>query len=797
MKKLKMMGMMAAGLSLALVGCDEAMSLQQGTGTVNPLVSVDPTVYRSRSPQAIEDVTVDDLQLTLTSEDGSRVYGPYAYADFPTNQGFEVGNYTLTATCGNPDEEGFEKPSVSGEADFTVVEGKATNVSLEAIPDKAMFSISFDEALTGYMSSLSAKVHTAGGADFDYSSSETKPLYIKPGTTSVSVDFVKPNGKGGTFEVASVNAEARHHYSLTVNMAGEGSGSIEGITVVFDETLETEDVTIDISDDVLSVPAPVITANGFESGKEYVIIEGSGATDLNPVFDILARGGIAKAVLTTASNSLIEQGWPAEVDLCAASASQLAAMTALGMEERGLSRNPDKMARLDLGKVLTHVNSTVASGPASTFSLVVTDQNGRQSEPVGFSFKVETFELLISYEGLYTGGETIDLNMSYNGPDPAANIKVQALVESGSWADATIQSITESRANYTLSVKLPAKAQNPIHLRAMLKDGSHPTEELTIAVPTVTLNAPANDVYATHAWVNVSCPEIDNIGSANIEVYAAKGSSTNYVKMAGTQDGAYYHATGFEPSATYSVYATVGSIKSTTATITTEAATQIENGNMDVWSTKTIGSSITYSWTNYTPGAPWSTFNDMTLSAYNTTYGQRTAASSTESTTDAHSGTAAKILNVGWGKYRTTQGDDVANRTIGELFLGSFAYSGTTPNPSYGTPFSSRPSGLRFWYKYTEFKSGEKGSIEISVYDNSGNEIAKGSKTVSAQNSYIQDTVNITYSKNSAKAASISVRFRASDQTTIDKDYLSSCGSSLTKQWLGAALYIDDVELVY
>ena len=131
-----------------------------------------------------------------------------------------------------------------------------------------MIDITYTQAFQDYMTSYSAEVHSAGGAYTSYSSDETRPVYIKAGQAEVSVDFVKPNGKGAKVEVANFKAEPRHFYHLTVDMS-QGSGVIESLIVTIDETVEEETVEIDISDEVLNTSAPEVTAEGFVSGEQF------------------------------------------------------------------------------------------------------------------------------------------------------------------------------------------------------------------------------------------------------------------------------------------------------------------------------------------------------------------------------------------------------------------------------------------------------------------------------------------------------------------------------------------------
>ncbi len=792
MRQLKITGLsLGATAALLLTACNDGLEFTDGTGTISPLVSYDPTVITARSNGAraaeISDIEASDLNLTLTAEDGTVSYdGPIG--DFPTDKGFNIGKYTLTATYGDPEDEGFEKPAVYGQAELSVLEGKQTAVELTATPSKAMVSFAFDKTLTDYMTTCAARVHSAGGATLDYASTETRPLYIKPGQATVSVSFTKPNGKEGTLQVNTIDAQAQHHYKVTLTLGGDGAGA-ESITVKYDDLLEEEEVIVDISDQMLSTPAPEVTAAGFTDGQQFTLIEGDPFNE-SLRFDISARGGIASAVLTTRGASFLAAGWPAEIDLTKASAEQQKAMKELGFKDLGIMRNPGTIAAFDLTAVAGHIPAGGTDGEPVEFSLTVTDGEGRQSQPLGLKIKVEELVLLLSAgDALYEGGSTVDLNLTYNGTAPVAQaVKIQYINDRGLPADATIASATpKSRAanEYIVRVNVAADARKPLMFKASC--ASITTETITVeSAPTLT--ATANDVFATSAWVSLSHPTY-SCASKTIKLFAST-NGTDFAEVSGTQSGADFHATGLTPNTAYTLRATVDGVRSTTFAITTEAATQITNGNLDQgWTSTSKGSHNLVG----TP-SPWGSVNELSAGGSSNATNRYAHPNSTESTTDAHNGSAAALLrSVAYGFSGHTAGLHNTNKcTPGKLFLGTYS-------DQSGIAFSSRPTSMKFYYKYSPLKSGETGYAEIKVLDAAGNVIATGNRGLSESGSYQQITIPLTYNRGAAKAAKIAVMFRSSAES-IDGSYVkenTNWANVLQSCTYGASLYIDDVELAY
>lgn len=802
MKKIRLTSYGAAAALILLAGCDEGMYEGNGKGSISPLVSYDPAVVASRSASSraaeFDEITVDDLTITLTSADG-QFSQEYLYGNFPTDQVFAVGKYTMTASYGN-NEEGFEKPAVYGTADLTVTEGKNTPVELVATPSKAMVGISYDASVTDYLSDLSATLHSAAGNTIAFSADETRCAYIQPGRVTIDVTFTKPNGKGGTLQVADFEAKARYRYNMNVKLGGDGSGEVSSITITFNDDLAQESVDIDISDEILSVPAPVVTLTGVADGEVLNVVEGS-PLSVTPRFTVNARGGVKTAVLTTTGTSLLEQGWPAEIDLANLTDDQSQTLSKLGLKDMATFRNGSKMARVDFTGVAAHIPATMEGASPVMFSLAVTDKNGKTSgaQPLGFGIKVDKLALTLSgVDGYaYAGESTVDVNVTYNGTEPLENLlTVKYLNTNGVFKPATIASVTpasRASATYVVSVNVPSDAQLPVTLKASA--GSVETGEVVIpSAPAPELAVNVNDVFARNLWATVSSASYDCSKKA-IELYVST-DGVNFAKATGAQSGADYHITGgLNPATSYTLRAKVGALLSNTVTVTTEAATPIPGGNLDEWRDENVDCG-SYDLTKHVPVSPWATLNDLTTSEVNILDG-RSIHVGTVYTNDSHDNLAAVVRTVGWKATGARPYDkQPENHTAGELFLGT--YSG---GANYGVGFSTRPSALRFWYKFTQFRDGDKGLAEIQVLDASGNVIGSGSATYGNASAYQQVTIPVNYNRHVAKAATLRVKFRSSDKETVTADDVAKLSTGMfvnhNQRATGASFYIDDVELVY
>ncbi len=301
------------------------------------------------------------------------------------------------------------------------------------------------------------------------------------------------------------------------------------------------------------------------------------------------------------------------------------------------------------------------------------------------------------------------------------------------------------------------------------------------------------------------------------------------------------------PNTTYTFRARFGAVYSTNqVTLTTEGAEPVPNGdfeelretisisNMDDGGPFTrTNSSIAPSYTNktsFTINEPisWGSINSITCN-YNgasiknswfvipSTFDTTISASVTAScaglgwtkTPEMYSNLTAKngsnamvIRNVAWdlngqepakdrdfksvdNYYSNNYPSSIANRSAGELFL--------KENDTEGHSFSTRPSALNGYYKYTNnVDSNEKGIITIELL-NESTSIGYGSATLGPQSEYSAFSININYTVKNMKATNLKIKIKSSDASTIQT---TSRGEKEQCSY-GATLTIDNLTFTY
>lgn len=841
--KTKMLKGIVCFASLSLVascsdGNGTGFDRNSGRGRIALTPVVDTSVKSSRASRAeYTDITVDDLTLKVTSADGSITKTFDNVSAFGESQEFNVGLYTVEAFYGSDDAQGFDAPYFYGSAQVKVEEDKTVSANLAVSLANSVISVEYGDKFVNYMTSWSAGVNDS----YVLEQGNTRFLYLTPGEVSVDITFVKPNGNGGTVRVTSFTAQPRYHYHVKVDMAGDGSGVAEGISVTVDETLDEGDLpVIDISDDVLNAPLPIMAASGFSDGQPVEFVTGM-KLDRSLAFNIIAQAGLQEVRLTTSSKSLTSQGWPAELNFMAADAAMQQTLESLGLDVRGLYHNPEKLAVITFDKVLDHLS--YIPGAASdddninTFTVRVMDKFNRVSEPLTLSLVASPVALSLENDELYVMGTTLKVDVRYNGGGPTGRVvfRYRDLNGVDREANPEYEKISDGLYRATLPVYASEKDFSFTVSAPGVADVSYTAvrRPQLFPAPGTTPNA-----FAKHAYIPVSIGTQDNntqllTTMMNAAKVYLSTDGTNYSLVSATADPATktLHIAGLSPATSYKARIVNGDQtleQGYNFAFTTETAAQIPNGNLDADVTVIESSG---DWQNI-GFQTWGTNNDMTTSqptggglgiASNNKLCK--AISGTVQTDDAHSGKAALIRSVGWGGSNTATGSSGTSGSCkytdtGLLHLGAtrsvrpVGYGEndnklsastsvgplTTDDLDCGIEFASRPSAISFWYKYSPKNTADKGSVEVWLKDVSGNVIASATLLLDAVDTYTRKSIDLDFNQNTAKCVKLYVKFVSSYDMEYYKrtnDNFSGPGFAGSDPFMGSQLYIDDIELTY
>lgn len=245
-----------------------------------------------------------------------------------------------------------------------------------------------------------------------------------------------------------------------------------------------------------------------------------------------------------------------------------------------------------------------------------------------------------------------------------------------------------------------------------------------------------------------------------------------------------------------------GVIASETVEVKTYPIIELENGDMEDWS-YTDGPQA--SWPDKGPfwkrwyinnnrndnQEGWCSLNGLTTS--NNDPKAYISNSGTERTTDCHSGEyAAEIKTIGWGNGTTAASpiSSITTITPGELFLGKM----DNITPIYGKTFNSKPTKLKFYYKYSP--EGEH-TFKVTISLKQGDIIiATNEFNGESTDTYIEKTLDFIYNSENVteNVQTLFIQFTSGDN---EKSEVDKASISRGSRHVGNKLYIDDISLIY
>lgn len=835
---------LSAGILLLGSCSSEEFDFGEGQGVLRLRLTASSEVAVSAPTRADAPVLtapdIADFGIRITKNDNSYSKTWNSIDEFNAEEAFRTGSYTLEAFVGDIDTEGFDAPYFYGAADVSVLEAKETQASITATLANSMVSVDYTEGFKNYFKDYSARVHSAGHSYIDFAADETRPAFIAPGEVDLTVSFTNPQGQSTSLQPAGFTAKPRHHYRVKFDVV-EGTGNAV-LKIIFDDTLVSEDVTIDLTDELFTTPAPEVKAEGFVSGTPVEALEGN--IPASPfVFTVVARGGMAEASLTVDSQTVPAFG--REVNLIGASAALQQQIVSAGINAVGFFKNPDKLGRID-------VTEFVKSLPAGThrISLVIKDRYTRVSEPVTLVVSTEAIHLEAQAEDVVFGSNQAFISIAYNGSDPEKAFTFKALDKFGVYKDCPIADVKQKAGtrsfpvkNYVFTLTLPDTERESIPLQIFFHGEKRTEIEIPVITPKYSVEA---DAFAKYVVLKIVPEDASQLGiivnSLKVSVAATRSTRNGGFTFVRDADNGLVTVKGFNPATPYTITtklsAATDAAPVTSTSVTTEAAADVPNGDFSqthrTININGINAGGSYKTTGFSgqntsdividePDG-WVSINSKTCyegsSTKNTWFMvPSTLASNGEvilrNVAYDHNGKLpeqdSKLAGLG-AYFSRNAPESIANSAAGELFLGSYSFSGTESR-SDGISFGSRPVSISFDYKY-ESSGEDNGNVAISVIGDNNEVLATINRNISSSASMQTLTIPFSSYPFGKKAKKLIVGFKSSTASvppTVKlsgnalRDIPSSQGSRnvhiSANQYkslaTGSVLTIDNVKLNY
>ena len=819
-------------LCAGLVSCakDEAQSSLKGR--IDVRVNTDQSLSDdvSRAAGEVTEPDLKDFALTIASADGEVSNSWDSFEKFEPVF-VEVGTYTVTASYGEAESEGFDALSYLGSTNVEVRKDETAEATVTCTINKAKVSVAYTDDFKKYFSSYSAYVSSSKGNKVTYAADETRGAYFVPGDLSLFLELTRQGiSQKITLNPKNFTAEVKHEYRLTMDV----DASTASLNIIFnDNPASEENVSINISDEALNAAPPVFTPYGFKSGETLEVLEGETVSSEKLEAYLNAPAGLSKCELTTVSEALKAQGWPEKVDLINLTEEQSQKLTELGLSTRGLGANHDKIALIDFRNVLSHLYCVADGNDTHVFTLKATDALTKVSDDLVLNVTTRNNGFAITLpESVPYGVNTMTVSLNLEG-DPsqvtfwymfmnvwqeftAEQVDIQPGAEANKYA---VTLTYPMPLNYTdTNVKFKAEHRNKRFEGEVRVDDP----ELTLSLK----NGDA-DVWATKAYLQVTASAKSRasrtISSSTVEIQYKEGedwkawphqsydAETGLFLLTGLGEGA--SETEGVPYTLRAVYKRGGEATSLSEelSITTEPKAQVGNAGFEEWHTASHSFNVSADFFGNPHYRDWYLpWNEneadiwWAVNSKKTMLSECTAANldfkvfptvSWSSSNKANGEKSIQVATVATGAWAVPTGGAVTAHA-GEIWIGTANDNGD--HASEGHSFVSRPTSLSFWYQYSPVKSETfYMKIELKAEDGAvlaSNEIANGASETAGKTI----TLPFEYSVNK-KVSSIYMVFKSSTADSPEyntKVEMEIAGKNQTSH-IGSVLRIDDIKLNY
>lgn len=800
-------------LCAGLVSCvkDEAQSLLKGR--IDVRVNTDQSLSDdvSRAAGEVTEPDLKDFALTIASADGEVSNSWDSFEKFEPVF-VEVGTYTVTASYGEAESEGFNALSYLGSTNVEVRKDETAEAAVTCTINKAKVSVAYTDDFKKYFSSYSAYVSSSKGNKVTYTADETRGAYFVPGDLSLFLELTRQGiSQKITLNPKNFTAEVKHEYRLTMDV----DASTASLNIIFnDNPASEENVSINISDEALNAAPPVFTPYGFKSGETLEVLEGDTVSSEKLEAYLNAPAGLSKCELTTVSEALKAQGWPEKVDLMKLTEEQSQKLTELGLSTRGLGANHDKIALIDFRNVLSHLYCVADGNDTHVFTLKATDALTKVSDDLVLNVTTRNNGFAITLpESVPYGVNTMTVSLNLEGDPSQVTFWYMFM---NAWQEFTAEQVniqSGAEANkyaVTLTYPMPLNyTETNVKFKAEYRNKRF-EGEVRVDDPELTLSLKNGDadVWAKHVDLQVTSNIEDGWVPTSENVRFQSWENGTWKDLPFSYNSTEFIVTNLESNMDYTLRVIDKDDDTRTSTfveVHTEAELSVPNGDMEDWYCTKPKNDNWEVWYVYNEGEQpvWDTMNLLTTS---TTGSYRyNSNSGTIRTKGKTSGYAAQIRAVGWGNGNTAAGalSVCQNATVGELYIGH--YDSNTQKAVYdGIEFTSRPKSLNFDYKYTPGKGGDQYYAEIVILNKQGETVTEIGHGLSRNGNSVGEwspmTIDIEYTDEGKKmkATHMYIVFKSGDKA--GKDYcntLPSFGNLSGGEFVGSEFFVDNIKLNY
>ena len=178
--------------------------------------------------------SASDFTLEITDASKAVVWSGMLSAWDPTSQ-WNAGEYTVKATYGSLEDEGFGKPYFEGVQKFTVKKGETTDVAVNVALGSTIIKIDCTPAFKAYYTDYSFKLERGGAEIAAFAKDETRGAFIDGYRITLTGSVKNDAGKIQTFSLPDFTAlNPNTAYTVMIDVSSVGSSAL---SVTFDHNV--------------------------------------------------------------------------------------------------------------------------------------------------------------------------------------------------------------------------------------------------------------------------------------------------------------------------------------------------------------------------------------------------------------------------------------------------------------------------------------------------------------------------------------------------------------------------------
>ena len=314
----------------------------------------------------------------------AEVLKTWKYSELPNLIKVVPGSYKLVAWYGSEENlPVFDKAYYYGERKLTLKDGDNLDTTVIAARAATKVAVAFHESFDFDYTDYFVDIKTEGDS-LRFLKDEKRAGYFKPGKLRMRFGL-KIKGEDFYREfypsaIASVKGREFYNFTLKVQTT---NGALSGFIISTDSSTIEIPVDVELPPMYLPKKAPVVnlTGDGVENGK----VETNEGIHKKAMFTVSSMAGLTKLKLQTTCPSLVEKGWPAEVNLMELTPEQKTVLAKHGLEwseELNTKDTIKNMVWVRFDNVVKLMTALSGSQTHASFKIVANDRLGQLTDSV-------------------------------------------------------------------------------------------------------------------------------------------------------------------------------------------------------------------------------------------------------------------------------------------------------------------------------------------------------------------------------------------------------------------------------